>query len=290
VDARVTGAELEFREFFAAEYGRLRGLGYLLTSDWAQAEELAQDALVRTYRAWSRVRRSERPGAYARKVLVNRHRSLLRRAAVEARHLAGRRSEEAVQAALGEDGLVLWSAVRRLPPPAAPARPAPTTGSSASAPAGPGEWRPRAHLALPCCSPWSRRCRVSGGAAMTATRHPPSGRHPRPAAGLRGRRDLPTLRHLPSAPGVPGNGAGRLAVQHLLPAHPLPLPAGAQAVAPGRRVAVDQLVRWRRPVRFRGGEVGRTNQPSGGLLVPSTRPACVDPSRPTRLKNVEWGE
>ena len=87
----MTGADLQFREFFAAEYGRLRGLGYLLTSDWGQAEELAQDALVRTYRAWPRVRGHERPGAYARKVLVNRHRSLLRRAKVEARHLAGRR-------------------------------------------------------------------------------------------------------------------------------------------------------------------------------------------------------
>lgn len=40
----MTEAELEFREFFAAAYGRLRGLGYLLTSDWAEAEELAQDA------------------------------------------------------------------------------------------------------------------------------------------------------------------------------------------------------------------------------------------------------
>jgi DNA-directed RNA polymerase specialized sigma24 family protein len=104
----------EFREFFAAEYGRLRGLGFLLTGDWAEAEELAQDALVRTYRAWARVRGHERPGAYARKVLVNRHRSLLRRAAVEARHLRGRRVEEAVEADLGEDGLVLWSAVRCL--------------------------------------------------------------------------------------------------------------------------------------------------------------------------------
>ena len=114
--AQVTGAEREFREFFAAEYGRLRGLGFLLTGDWAQAEELAQDALVRTYRAWPRVRRHERPGAYVRKVLLNRHRSLLRRAAVEARHLAGRRVEdEAPPADLGEDGLVLWAAVRRLP-------------------------------------------------------------------------------------------------------------------------------------------------------------------------------
>jgi RNA polymerase sigma-70 factor (ECF subfamily) len=115
VDASVTGAELQFREFFAAEYGRLRGLGYLLTGDWAQAEELAQDALVRTYRAWSRVGAHGRPGAYARTVLVNRHRSLLRRAVVEARHLRERRAEEVVEPDLGEDGLVLWSAVRRLP-------------------------------------------------------------------------------------------------------------------------------------------------------------------------------
>jgi len=48
-------------------------------------------------------------------VLVNRHRSLLRRARVEARHLAGRRVQEAYEAELGTDGLVLWSAVRRLP-------------------------------------------------------------------------------------------------------------------------------------------------------------------------------
>ena len=48
-------------------------------------------------------------------MLLNRQRSLLRRAAVEARHLAGRRFEEACQADLGTDGLVLWAAVRRLP-------------------------------------------------------------------------------------------------------------------------------------------------------------------------------
>ena len=111
----MAGGELQFREFFAAEFGRLRGLGYLLTGDWAQAEELAQDALVRTYWAWSRVRRHQRPAAYARKVLVNRHRSLLRRAVLEARHARGGRPEEAHQPDLGEDGLVLWAAVRRLP-------------------------------------------------------------------------------------------------------------------------------------------------------------------------------
>ena len=111
----MVAGELQFREFFAAEFGRLRGLGYLLTGDWAQAEELAQDALVRTWWAWSRIRRHERPAAYARKVLVNRHRSLLRRAVLETRHARGSRTEEGYQPDLGEDGLVLWAAVRRLP-------------------------------------------------------------------------------------------------------------------------------------------------------------------------------
>ena len=105
----------QFPEFFVSEYGRLRRLGFLLTGSWTEGEELAQETLVRIYWRWSLVRRQEHPEAYARKVLVNRHRSLLRRAKVEARHLAGRRVEEAVQPELGTDGLVLWSAVRRLP-------------------------------------------------------------------------------------------------------------------------------------------------------------------------------
>jgi DNA-directed RNA polymerase specialized sigma24 family protein len=78
---------VEFREFFAAQYERLCWLGLLLTGDQAEAEELAQEALVRTWWRWA-VRRPNDPAAYARKVLVNRRRSLLRRAGVEARFLA----------------------------------------------------------------------------------------------------------------------------------------------------------------------------------------------------------
>jgi hypothetical protein len=43
-------------------------------------------------------------------------------------------------------------------------------------------------------------------------------------------------------------------------------------------------------VRFRGALVSDTVPSSGDLLAPSTRPACVDPSKPSRLKIVEWGE
>jgi RNA polymerase sigma-70 factor (sigma-E family) len=105
----------QFREFFAAEYGRLRRLGFLLTGDWGQAEELAQDALVRVWWAWPRVRRLDHAGAYARRALVNRHRSLLRRAVTEARHAGRTHTREAYQPDLGEDAMVLWDAIRGLP-------------------------------------------------------------------------------------------------------------------------------------------------------------------------------
>jgi len=104
----------EFREFFEAEFRPLRRLGYLLTGDWAEAEDLAQEAMVRTYRAWGRITERERPGAYARSVLVNRRRSLLRRSAVAAKHAEMLRSPE-YQPNLGEESMVLWQAIRSLP-------------------------------------------------------------------------------------------------------------------------------------------------------------------------------
>ena len=81
----------QFPEFFVSEYGRLRRLGFLLTGSWTDGEELAQETLVRIYWRWSLVRRQEHPEAYARKVLVNRHRSLLRRLLPRRRPLPGSR-------------------------------------------------------------------------------------------------------------------------------------------------------------------------------------------------------
>jgi RNA polymerase sigma factor (sigma-70 family) len=62
------------------------------------------------------VRRPDDPGSYARRVLVNRHRSLLRRAAVEARSLArSGPAEEVTPPAADERAMVLWQAVQALP-------------------------------------------------------------------------------------------------------------------------------------------------------------------------------
>jgi RNA polymerase sigma-70 factor (sigma-E family) len=111
----MAGDDPDFLEFFAGEFWPLRRVGFLLTGDWDQAEELAQDAMARTYAVWTRVRGYDRPAAYARKVLLNRHRSLLRRAVVEARHRLAGRVEERHQPDVAADDLVLWQALQRLP-------------------------------------------------------------------------------------------------------------------------------------------------------------------------------
>jgi RNA polymerase sigma-70 factor (sigma-E family) len=110
----MAGDDREFLDFFADEFWSLRRLGFLLTGDWGEAEELAQDAMTRTFAVWSRVRHKQ-GAAYARKVLVNRHRSLLRRAVVEARHALISRPQEWHEPDFGGDDLVLWQALRRLP-------------------------------------------------------------------------------------------------------------------------------------------------------------------------------
>lgn len=107
--------DAEFREFFASQYSRLCWLGCALTASPAQAEELAQEALVRTWWRWRLVGRPQDPASYARRVLVNRHRSLLRRAATEARSFARIGLEQAAMPAGDERAMVLWQAVQDLP-------------------------------------------------------------------------------------------------------------------------------------------------------------------------------
>lgn len=104
----------EFRAFFDAEFQGLRRVAYLLLGDWGEAEDLAQETMVRVYRSWDKIRDRQKPAAYARTVLVNRHRSLLRRARVEAKHLVSRTHTPTVPE-IGEDGVVVWQAMKKLP-------------------------------------------------------------------------------------------------------------------------------------------------------------------------------
>jgi RNA polymerase sigma-70 factor (sigma-E family) len=74
-----------FEDFFHAHHERLLRTMYLTTGDRYEAEDLAQDAFVRVYERWERVRDVEDPVRYLYRVALNAHRSRLRRLAVAAR-------------------------------------------------------------------------------------------------------------------------------------------------------------------------------------------------------------
>lgn len=64
-------ADEEFRDWAGASRPGLRRTAFLLSGDWFLADDLVQDALVRIYRAWPRLRRRGDLGGYSRRVLVN---------------------------------------------------------------------------------------------------------------------------------------------------------------------------------------------------------------------------
>ncbi|GAA3189495.1 SigE family RNA polymerase sigma factor [Dactylosporangium siamense] len=68
----------DFDEFAAAAAKPLLRLGWLLTGDANQAQDLAQSTLIRTYGAWHRVRHDDAL-SYARRIMVNLHTDWLRR-------------------------------------------------------------------------------------------------------------------------------------------------------------------------------------------------------------------
>ncbi|MER7330409.1 MULTISPECIES: SigE family RNA polymerase sigma factor [unclassified Micromonospora] len=71
--------EEEFRDFVAARSGALLRTAYLLSGDWATAEDLLQTALTKTYLAWKRLGGIEAIEPYARRVMVNTSTSWWRR-------------------------------------------------------------------------------------------------------------------------------------------------------------------------------------------------------------------
>jgi RNA polymerase sigma-70 factor, ECF subfamily len=90
-------AHEDFGEFFRREYGRLARACLLLTGNPAEAEDLAQDALVRAYARWEDIRSMNSPEGYLYRTALNLNRKRLRRLAVRARHLvnAGARPSDA---------------------------------------------------------------------------------------------------------------------------------------------------------------------------------------------------
>jgi RNA polymerase sigma factor (sigma-70 family) len=76
-----------FEEFFLAEHQRLFQALYLLTGDRYEADDLAQEALLRAYERWDRVGAMDSPAGYVYRTALNLHRSRLRTLVVRARRV-----------------------------------------------------------------------------------------------------------------------------------------------------------------------------------------------------------
>jgi RNA polymerase sigma-70 factor (sigma-E family) len=69
--ATTSGAEHDFRAFVVTRQRALLRTAWLLTADWALAEDLVQTALMRTWPKWRRLSGPDAGEAYVRRVMVN---------------------------------------------------------------------------------------------------------------------------------------------------------------------------------------------------------------------------
>jgi len=75
------GLTRTFEELFELEHVQLFRALYLMTGSTQEAEELMQDAFLKLWERWDRVRDMENPGGYLCRVAVNAARSRARRLA-----------------------------------------------------------------------------------------------------------------------------------------------------------------------------------------------------------------
>ena len=76
-------AKDDFRSYVAARSPALLRTAYMLTGNRADAEDLLQTALAKTYLAWDRIREREAVDGYVRRVMVNTQTSWWRRRKVD---------------------------------------------------------------------------------------------------------------------------------------------------------------------------------------------------------------
>jgi RNA polymerase sigma-70 factor (ECF subfamily) len=81
-----SGAPADFHVFFETEYERLGKALYLVTGNRHEAEDLAQEALVRVFERWDRVSATDSPTGYLYRTALNLQRSRVRRLRTALRH------------------------------------------------------------------------------------------------------------------------------------------------------------------------------------------------------------
>lgn len=111
----------DFATFIAGRQHALHRYAYLIVGDVGQAEDLVQEALVKTYSRWSRVRSQGNPEAYVRRVITTTAISWFRRRGFRG-EVPVERTPDAADHQFADhgdrvgDADALAAALRRLPP------------------------------------------------------------------------------------------------------------------------------------------------------------------------------
>jgi RNA polymerase sigma-70 factor (sigma-E family) len=115
---RTQDKDAEFSAYMAARQPGLLRTAYLLTGDRHTAEDLVQTALAKLYLSWDKVERREAVDGYVRRILVNEHNSLWRRAWKRREVSTDAPPEHAGITHSPDDGssAALWDFVQTLPP------------------------------------------------------------------------------------------------------------------------------------------------------------------------------
>lgn len=116
MDAKdVTATHESFDAYYRRDYSQLLGLAYVLTGSRTLAEDLVQDALTEAHRRWGRIASYDKPGAWVRRVLVNKSRSRFRRLRNEGRALTRLGNRPTATIEVTDPNHEVWEAVRSLP-------------------------------------------------------------------------------------------------------------------------------------------------------------------------------
>lgn len=105
-----------FEQYYKRDYRALVGLAYVLTGSQFAAEDLAQDALTTAHKKWDSISGYDNPGAWVRRVMVNRSTSRFRKLRTETRTLTRLRAFREEDIEPEERNGEVWEKVRSLPP------------------------------------------------------------------------------------------------------------------------------------------------------------------------------
>ncbi|WP_151083274.1 SigE family RNA polymerase sigma factor [Nocardioides cynanchi] len=115
--SRSSDTDADFAAYLAARQASLLRTAYLLTGNRHDAEDLTQTAFAKLYLSWDKVRDRGSIDGYVRRILVNEHNSLWRRAWKRREHPQDQTTfDTAVQDEYDEGrGAALWDLVQTLP-------------------------------------------------------------------------------------------------------------------------------------------------------------------------------